>query len=464
MSLLKFLTLIFISAIILFSCKKDFITNPQASISVSADTLRFDTVFTSSGSIVESFKIFNLNNKKIQLGKVKLMGGTASSFKLNVDGIATTESDNVTINANDSLYVFVQVNINPNSSNLPFVITDSILINYNDNDKFVQLQAYGQNANFLSSIRLSGNVTFTNNLPYVILGGLLIDSSATLTIKAGSKIYLHANAPVIVDGTLIVEGTEQQKVIFNGDRLDEDYKDLPASWPGIYFTGSSRNNRMHFAAIKNAYQGLIALDPSTTANPKINISQCILDNIYDAGILGINTSINADNTLISNCGSNILLAYGGNYNFTHCTVASYGNIFLEHKNPVLQLYNYVKQNNQILTANLNAVFNNCIFWGDGGNVENEVVADKQGSTDFKVSFDHVLYKAKTDPSMATFIMSIKNQEPLFDTINTSKNQFDFHLNDNSPAINTGDFTLFQKDLDDKPRANGVPDLGCYEKQ
>ena len=313
---------------ILCSCKKNsFITNPQASLNISADTLKFDTVFTSAGSIVQSFKIINDNDQKLRLSSVKLMGGASSFFKINVDGTAATEVNNVDINANDSLYVFVQVNIDPNAGNLPFVISDSILINYNGNDKFVQLQAYGQNAVFLDSRRVSGNFKFTKDLPYVILGGLLIDSTATLTIDKGSKIYLHADAPIIVDGTLIVNGTKEEQVIFNGDRLDPDYKDLPASWPGIYFRENSQNNTLQFAVIKNAYQGVIAQGLSTTANPKVKISQCIIDNIYDAGILGINTSINADNTLISNCGSNILLAYGGNYSFTHCTVASYGNIF-----------------------------------------------------------------------------------------------------------------------------------------
>lgn len=358
----KLIVLVSFAAICLYSCKKDsFITSPQALLGLSADTLKFDTVFTSAGSITKAFKIFNLNNQKLRLSKVKLMGGNTSSFKINVDGIAATEVNNIAIESNDSLYVFVQVNINPNTDNLPFVITDSILINYNGNDEFVQLQAYGQNAVFLDSRQVSGNVSFTKELPYVILGGLLVDSSAKLTVQPGTKIYLHANAPIIVDGTLEVNGTKQENVIFNGDRLDPDYRDLPASWPGIYFTGSSKSNTLRFTVIKNAYQGLIALGATTTAKPKLKISQCVVDNIYDAGILGINTSIYTDNSLISNCGGNILLAYGGDYIFTHCTVASYGNIFIQHKTPVLQVYNFVKQNDQLLTDNINAAFTNCIF-------------------------------------------------------------------------------------------------------
>jgi hypothetical protein len=110
-------------------------------------------------------------------------------------------------------------------------VRDSILINYNGNQKYVQLQAYGQNAIFLKDIQLTGNNTWNNTLPYVILGGIDIDTDATLTVEKGTRIYLHANAPFLVDGTLIVNGTKQDSVIFNGDRLDPDYRDLPASWP-----------------------------------------------------------------------------------------------------------------------------------------------------------------------------------------------------------------------------------------
>ena len=233
------------------SCKKEsFIKSQDAILNTSVDTLSYDTVFTSVGSVTQSFKIFNNNNQKLLLSKVKLSGGSSSSFKINVDGYSSNEVDNIEVNANDSIYVFVQVNINPTTANLPFIIQDSILINYNGNQKFVQLQAYGQNANFLRNVKLTGNVTWNNTLPYVILGGVLVDTNAILTVKEGTKIYLHADAPFLVNGTLIAEGTNQEKIVFAGDRLDPDYIDFPASWPGIYFSGSSKENNLKFTIIK----------------------------------------------------------------------------------------------------------------------------------------------------------------------------------------------------------------------
>jgi hypothetical protein len=465
-------TLLFCVAVLIVcffnaSCKKEsFISSGLARLTLSVDTLKYDTVFTTTGSITRSFKIINENSQKLRLSKVKLMGGPASAYKMNVDGIATAEANNLEIDANDSIYVFVSVTINPNAANLPFIVSDSILVNYNGNNRYVQLQAYGQNANFLRNRVITGNVVWTNNLPYVILGSIRIDTTASLTIQPGCRIYAHADAPIIVDGSLTVTGTKASPVIFTGDRLDEDYKNLPASWPGIYFRGSSKNNVLTYAVVKNAYQAIVTEKPSVNANAKVILHQCIVDNAYDAGILSVNSSLQADNCLISNCGSNIILSYGGVYNFTHCTVAAYSTNFINHKTPVLNVNNFAQQAGGTITADLNAVFRNNIFWGDDGFVTNELVVNKQGANPFIVLFEKNIYRTVNDPSNSTFSGNIKNADPSFDSININKNIFDFRITKNAaaPGINAGVLTAFPKDLDDKNRNAGLPDMGCYEKQ
>ena len=462
-----FCLLTFALCLLLASCKKDsFITSEFARLTITADTLKYDTVFTTTGSITKSFKIINENNQKLRLGKVKLMGGVSSAYKMNVDGVATNEATNLDIEPNDSIYVFVSVTINPNAANLPFIVSDSILVNYNGNNRYVQLQAYGQNANFLRNRVITGNVVWANNLPYVILGSIRVDTTASLTIQPGCKIYAHADAPFIVDGTLNVNGTQASNVVFTGDRRDEGYKDLPASWPGIYFRGSSKNNVLTYAVVKNAYQAIVTEKPSINANPKVILHQCIVDNAYDAGIFCVNSSLQADNSLISNCSSNIILSYGGIYNFTHCTVAAYSNNYLNHKKPVLNVNNFSQQAGGTLTADLNAVFRNNIFWGDDGIVTNEIVVNKQGANPFTVLFEKNIYRAATDPANSTLSGNIKNADPSFDSINVSKRIFDFRVTKNTfaPGINAGVLTGFLKDLDNKNRNVGIPDLGCYEKQ
>ncbi len=180
--------LVFVFGVLVMSCKKDsFITSAAAQISTSVDTLKYDTVFTSIGSITKSFKISNLNSQKLRLSKLQLMGGATSSFKININGTAADEMAGIEIEAGDSLYVFVEAHINPNTTDLPFIVRDSILIAYNGNEKFVQLEAFGQNANFLRNRIITGNTRWTNRLPYVILGSLLVAPSATLTIDPDCK-------------------------------------------------------------------------------------------------------------------------------------------------------------------------------------------------------------------------------------------------------------------------------------
>jgi hypothetical protein len=467
MKRIAFLFYFFTFLLFFASCKKDsFITSEFAQLTITADTLKYDTVFTTTGSITKSFKIINENSQKLRLSKVKLMGGAGSAYKMNIDGAATTEVNNLDIEANDSIYVFISVTINPNAANLPFIVSDSIQVNYNGNTRYVQLQAYGQNANFLSNRIITGNVVWTNNLPYVILGSIRVDTTASLTIQPGCRIYSHATAPFIVDGTLTVNGTYTNNVIFTGDRLDEDYKDLPASWPGIYFRGSSKDNVLTYAVVKNAYQAIVTEKPSINANPKLVLHQCIVDNAYDVGIYCVNSSLLADNSLISNCGSNIVLSYGGVYNFTHCTVAAYSTNYIIPKNPVLYLNNFSNHAGVTLTADLNAVFRNNIFWSDGGIVDNEVVVSKQGANLFTVLFEKNIYRVVNDPTNSTLTGNIVNGDPSFDSIDISKKIFDFRITKNAgaPGLDAGVLTGFPKDLDDNNRNIGLPDLGCYEKQ
>ena len=163
-SVIKSIPIVILCGLLLYlGCTREsFITSPDARIRLSADTLKYDTVFVSSGSIVQTFKIVNENKEKLRLSSVRLAGGTASAYKINVDGTATTEARDLVLEAQDSLYVFVQVNINPATGNLPFIVRDSVEITYNGNRKWLQLEAWGQQAHFLRNHEVTANETWQN--------------------------------------------------------------------------------------------------------------------------------------------------------------------------------------------------------------------------------------------------------------------------------------------------------------
>lgn len=456
--------LLILSFAMMIGCKKESFTNSsEAKLMIGNDSLQFDTVFTTAGSVTQYFLIKNENKQKVNIGNVQLMGGTSSAFKINVDGSEGTQFHNIEIAGNDSMYVFVRVNINPNANNQPFVIRDSIKIQWNGNTSFKQLEAWGQNANYIRSTIFQGNINWTKDKPYVILGGMIVDTNSVLTIQPGTRVYLNADAPFIVDGTLIINGTKSDSVVFRSNRLDEPYRDYPGAWPGIYFRGSSINNQLKYTYVTNAYQGIVVEKVASNANPKLTLNNCVLDNVYDIGLLAVNSSVVANNCLISNCGTNIALIYGGNYQFNHCTVVSFSNSFVQHKNPAVSATNFVKQNNTVYTSPLTASFTNSIVWGDEGFVDNEIVVQKEGTAAVNVTLNNVLFRTKVDPLNTSFNNVLKNTNPAFDSVDVIRRIYDFRLKAGSPAINKGMITPLTTDFNGLSRV-GLPDLGCYEKQ
>lgn len=450
---------------ILLGCNKEsFIFNSSARIAVSTDTLSFDTVFNSVGSVTAQILVYNENDQRLRLSSIRLMGGEASPFTINADGEPGPEIHNIEIAGRDSIYLFVSVKIDPTTATLPFLVRDSIRINFNGNEKLIQLRAYGQNARFFNSRIIRATERWSNELPIVIYGGLLIAEGAELQIEEGTKIFVHADAPIIVDGTLTASGKryDSTRIIFSGDRLDKPYSDYPAAWPGIIFRNSSINNRLEYTTIKNAYQGLVVEGASQNSNPKLQIRQSIIENCYESGLLALGSHVEAENSLFSNSGKNIILAYGGNYRFRHCTVVAYSNTMILHREPVLLVTDFVREDGQLKTASLDALFQNSIFWGDGGTVDDEVVAAREGQSAFNLRFEHSVWKIKNPPANSTIVNMISS-DPLFDSINTFRNYYNFRLKPESPARKQGLPTAVSIDLEGNTRDAARPDIGAYEQ-
>jgi hypothetical protein len=455
-----------------FACKKDtLITSPDALVLITADTVKFDTIFATVGSVTQKFMVKNLNDQRLNLSNIALAGGANSAYKIVVNGTPGTQFSNTEIAANDSIYIFVNVTINQATGNIPFIVSDSILIDYNGNHKKVQLQAYGQKARFLDSQTISTNTVWDNTLPYVLLDGLTINPNVTLTISKGTKIYSHATSPIIVNGNIIINGgvDSLSRVYFLGDRMDEGYANLPGSWPGIIFGPLSTGNVFNHAVLLNANQSLVLLGTSSPTSPQLTLNECIIDNAYDAGIVASSSYINARNCRISNCGnagplgsdgSNIIIQNGGTYNFNFCTIATYASYFQSHTQPVL----YLSDGGAKLTAN----FTNSIIYGNGGTPVDEVNVNKTGSS-FSLSFTNVLITKMKDafPAYATLNAAstgLLNKDPLFVSADTYRNLFNFRLKSGSPASKQGFNNGVTTDLDGNPRPSLAPDLGCYQTQ
>jgi hypothetical protein len=355
----------------------------------------------------------------------------------------------------------VSVTLPGTSADAPFRVQDSIEITYNGNQRWVQLEAYGQNAHFIRNGTITGTQVWTAERPYVVSGALTVAKDAHLTITKGCRIYLHADAPLVVKGRLTVQGRpgDSSNVVFTGDRLDAPYRHYAGSWPGIRFERESHDNSFQYATIKNAINA-IQVEASPLAE-KLRLHETSIDNASGAGILATNCHINAQNILVSNCGKNIVLQQGGTYLFTHATVASFSNAHVAHREPVLTVSNAAPDNNN--AAPLSALFRNCIFWGESNSlVPAEVLVSKEGNTTFDVTFDGVLWPLAAAPENATVTIPPVTLDPEF--VSAEAELYDFHLKETSPAVNSGVPAGVSLDLDGRPRPVGAPDLGTYENQ
>ena len=122
----------------------DFTTNPSHVLAFSTDTVAFDTVFTTIGTSTRSFRIYNPNKKSLNISSIKLADAEHSGFHINVDGMSGDNFTNVEIRGKDSLYVFVEANIDPANQDNPIFIVDSIVFVTNGIQQDVKLTAYGQ--------------------------------------------------------------------------------------------------------------------------------------------------------------------------------------------------------------------------------------------------------------------------------------------------------------------------------
>ena len=256
-------------ALNLLSCDgldENYSTNPNHQLSFSMDTLSFDTVFTTIGSATKEFMVYNRNSEPLLIGEVMLASGEESGFRINVDGRRGDYFQDLRIAANDSMYVFVEVTVDPNESNQPLLIADSVLFTTNGVRQSVRLEAYGQNVNlYRHGLTLTQDTLLTAERPYLIYDSLVIAPEATLRIEPGAIFYMHDAANILVHGTLLAEGTREQPILFRGDRLDFILNDVlpydrtPSQWGGIFFSAESsdyQHGRKHLLCLQLPHRGL----------------------------------------------------------------------------------------------------------------------------------------------------------------------------------------------------------------
>jgi hypothetical protein len=498
--------LLFIGILIsVCSCRSDFETIPSTGdLTFSKDTIYLDTVFTNIGSSTYRLKVYNKSKNDITIPTIQLAKGLNSKYRMTVDGMQGNNGkifNNVDLLAKDSLYIFIETTANIADANpADFLYTDQIQFDSGANLQKIELVTLIQDAVFLYPKRFADGTTetlpignekiegffldendpvngnelhFKNTKPYVIYGYAAVPSGKTVTFDAGSRVHFHANSGLIVSNTasINVNGAAsatdklEKEVIFEGDRLEPDYSDVPGQWGTIWLTNGSTNNNLNHLTIKNATIGLLIQNNDGTT---VNIKNTQIYNCSNYGILAQTAKINGENLVINNAGqASLACSYGGNYKFTHCT---FNNNWNSSEQVAVFVSNYITgavPEVKDLTA---ATFNNCIIYGS---YTTEMILNKKTGAAFQyqfnnclLKFDNVSNQFTTNPDYqfnsdtAHYNAIILNKDPKFFKVALNK----FNIDDTSAAFAKG-ISVYVIPIDIMGNNRTLPpDLGAYQNK
>ena len=320
---MKKLLILVIAAFTLVGCIEDsFDTSPSAQPRFDVEELDMGVQFTDNPSPTSKLMIYNPNSKLINLQTVKMRSG--EYFRLNVDGQSGKEFHDVEIRPNDSIYVFVECTLPPTPTPEPVIISDELEVTTNGVLKTLTIKALAQNVERHNRRVIDADTRFTADVPHVVFDTLRVARGATLTLSAGVSLLFHDKAALIVDGSLVSEGTAENPVIMRGDRTgnvvaDISYDVMSNQWEGVRFSRESRNNLLSHTEIMNTCQG-VTLDSLAQL-------EMVNSRLYNSGMTQLAVSGDSEVTAlgceISNAASALLLLEGGTYLFNRCTIANW---------------------------------------------------------------------------------------------------------------------------------------------
>ena len=480
--------LLFLLSFSFTSCNDTYSDNLNHKLTFSVDTLRFDTVFTGIGSETAQIKIYNHHPKAINIAQVGLLKAGNSCFQINVGGMANAENTmhDVEIGAHDSLYLFVEVNIDPTQQDAPLFVNDKVLFSVNDHPQSIELEAYGQDVEILRKKYILNDTTLNGNKPYLVYDYLAIDTAKTLTLDAGCTIYFHHNAQLVVYGNLKAHGTLEKPVRLRGDRLDNVLPDVPynsvsGQWDGVYLLHKDGAHELHHVELNSGYNGLYLNNEHREKCPTMSLHNVRIHNFAYYGLVVQNADVEVINSEVSNCGSYCVYLSGGTHRFEHTTIANYYNY------PATMLHPNLREDKPALCINdipklkapMSSRFRNCIV---AGSRTNEIGLYAAFPDKYDGVFEHNLIQADSLTHLPQFkhnkwITNSTQWSPSGQAIRLFKNirydsekdwrYYDFSLDSASVACGIANWAIAEKyplDKNENNRlADGAPDAGAYER-
>ena len=488
----------------------------SGALEFSADTVKFDTVFTTLRTVTKRLWVYNRNPKGVNVDLVTLDQPAASSYTLLINGDLKQTATNLFIRGQDSLLILVRAKLPDNGQSgaaKAYVLEEKLNFRTNGQDQHVLLRSFGQNIYLHDNVQLACNSVWTNDRPHVLYNSVVVPQGCVLHIKPGARIYAHAGATLIVQGTLLVNSpadynpgtgaTDTVKasnaniVRFAGDRSGEaQYANAPGQWTGIVFDANSHGNVIRYAQIQNASYGALLFNPNNAAaQPDLLLQNSVVRYISGAsanfagaatqlsslkllgisagaGILSLSGKVTVENTLFSDCYEYAVLGYGGgSYSLNYCTIGNYPATSAVRSTASLTFSNISALDGKTKNTGLSVTVKNSVVWGS---IEDELFFENYDDYGAAVAVQNTLLRTKLyaaitnaagKPSLAaTSLNNLVNSDPKFIRPFAGATA-NYRLGATSPALSRGAqqvAPLLDRDLLNLPRPTARPDLGAYQ--
>lgn len=300
------------------------------SYALSKDTLWLDTLPSEYLSSTYDLRIYNPSkNQTMNLRRIRLVGGKARGYMLNVDGRSGSEHTNVSIGAWDSVFVFVRAFLPEGTTNDPEPVIDSLEITDEAGQvSYLPIIAVRQNVTHVETLRITSDTQLNDARPLLVRDSIVVEQGARLRLVSPARLWMGAGADIRIYGRLEIEGTAATPVQISAIRRDllvprVPYTRVPGQWGGIFFgtEGTASLKHMH---LTNGKWGLyFSPNHTATTSPAALIDHCYISNVSGIGLsAGLGQFVIRDSEL-SNTLSATLHLSGGQYELHRSSIINF---------------------------------------------------------------------------------------------------------------------------------------------
>ena len=250
--------------------------------------------------------------------------------------------------------------------------------------------------------------------PYLVRSNLIVDSSNTLIIDAGTQLYFEDSAGIIVYGKLLCQGSPYQSVLLTSAN---------ASWKGIQISGSSFTSTLSFVIVENVD---VTFPYDTTRNGAVEI---------------VGDDVVIQNSIIRNNRSN----NGGGLFIDHSQSVVTNNIFYNN-------YAVVFGGGVLSSSSSNKIINNTFYQNSTDNYGSSLLLMSPVSDIIQNNIFYANNSRAGDAGITILQTDTTHFSAAYNFLQLGNNpdfvsQTDFHLSPTSPCINAGNPASSYDDVD-----------------